>query len=467
MGYEKIKAYIHSVCHQIHWKKAHAMVAKELENHILDQRDAYMAKGMEETTALDKAIAQMGDPIIVGTQLDHTHRPQNQWGMMGLAVAILGLGFLLRMFFMAEGKTLDPIFNQVILLVIGIGVMFATYCIDFSLLGRHPYLVYCPLLAISGAAFLLYPFVQGRDIFLVSTPFISYLPLLFPLAFAVIVYDMKGKGYWGVCLCGFALVLFAGIALLIPTASGFLLFVLTAFWFLGIGILKNWFALPKRSSYGFLGVPVGIIALLPALSLFTNNYRWTRLQGILHWELDASGAGYVQMATRTALAHAKLFGKGSIPDDYAGFVLQMPKIDTDFFLTYLIYHVGWIAFALVMVVLAIFVVQGYKRCLQQKSQLGLFISTAIMLTFTWQIIGYVAYNLGFQLFAPISLPLISYGNAAMVLNLGLLGLMFSVFRNGDTVEDKNFWTYPKKKRVIWQDGKLIISMAKKNMDYHI
>lgn len=70
----KIREYLNDVCNQIRWKKAHYIICEELENHIIDQKAAFVQMGMDEETATDKAIKEMGDPILVGSELDQTHR---------------------------------------------------------------------------------------------------------------------------------------------------------------------------------------------------------------------------------------------------------------------------------------------------------------------------------------------------------------------------------------------------------
>jgi len=114
-----------------------------------------------------------------------------------------------------------------------------------------------------------------------------------------------------------------------------------------------------------------------------------------------------------------------------------------------------------MGVLLFFIIKGFILCFKQKSRLGLFVSISIMLTFTMQVIGYVIANLGFQFTAPISLPLISYGKIATIINLSLIGIMLSVFRTGDIVKDKNANIIRNDSFITWNDGKLIISFGRK------
>ena len=69
-----------------------------------------------------------------------------------------------------------------------------------------------------------------------------------------------------------------------------------------------------------------------------------------------------------------------------------------------------------------------------------------------QVIIYVAANLGFQLVAPISLPLISYGKIPQTcINLLQIGLMLSVFRTGNIVRDKSIKGFRKDGRITWID----------------
>ena len=86
------ETYTKKVCEQIRWKKARPAVAKEMENHLIDQRDAYIAAGDDASAATEKALLQMGDPVSVGAALDNTHKPAPQWGMLALVLALFLLG---------------------------------------------------------------------------------------------------------------------------------------------------------------------------------------------------------------------------------------------------------------------------------------------------------------------------------------------------------------------------------------
>ncbi len=74
MACSTIQEYLTAVEEQIRWKRARPVVTQELKRHLKDQRDAF-------AEAERLAVAEMGDPVSVGTELDHTHRLRSSWGI--------------------------------------------------------------------------------------------------------------------------------------------------------------------------------------------------------------------------------------------------------------------------------------------------------------------------------------------------------------------------------------------------
>jgi len=70
--------------------------------------------------------------------------------------------------------------------------------------------------------------------------------------------------------------------------------------------------------------------------------------------------------------------------------------------------------------------------LLNKRALGTLVSLSIMLTFILQAIIYVISNLGYGIFPVLSLPLISYGKTALIINSSLINRIYAFgFRTGD------------------------------------
>ena len=92
----KITAYLEAVGQQIRWKRAQAPVLEELNNHITDQKNAFIHEGLNEQLATDKSIAEMGDPMVVGEQLDRAHRPRPDWPLLIMTAPMLLLGLAIQ-----------------------------------------------------------------------------------------------------------------------------------------------------------------------------------------------------------------------------------------------------------------------------------------------------------------------------------------------------------------------------------
>lgn len=107
----------------------------------------------------------------------------------------------------------------------------------------------------------------------------------------------------------------------------------------------------------------------------------------------------------------------------------------------------------------VFIIKGYSLSLKQTSMLGRLVSLAVLLSITYETICYITWNLGFRLIQPISLPLISYGNVGLIVNLFLIGIMLSVFRSDSIVTDYRM-RQSNGKFIRWNKGCLTIDFRK-------
>lgn len=463
---EKLKEYANTVCSQIRWKKAHDTVAEEIRNHLTDQRDAYIQEGIGEEEAIDRAITDMGDPVGVGTQLDRIHRPKPQWGMLVLTLAMVLLGIILQMLIQQDMEnryrdpfTLSMVGYQLRFALYGMIVLAIAYFADFSFIGKYPMASYLVLPLLFGIAFYTSPVIEG------AVYYASFCPLLFPVAFSGIVYAMRGKGYRGIAVCVAACFFPALFAGQVPTLAGTVLIIVSGVLILGFAISKNWFLSNPLQSYLWAYLPLLVASALFAFVLLRTPYALRRIQAFLHPEQDPYGLGYVATVIQSLLDNAKLLGGGALPQRYAASQsFPLPAIHTDFLLTYIIYRLGWLAFGLIVALLLVFITWSFRQCLKQRSLLGQLVSGSVLLTFTFQAVHYIGYNLGFVLLGPLSLPLLSYGRAGIVVNMGLIGLMLSVFRNGSVARDRPAPASVRQPFISWREHKLIIDFGRRTGD---
>ena len=424
--HDKISAYVTVVCGQIRWKKAHARVAEEMKDHIADQRDSFVVKGMDEGEATDRAIAETGDAAMIGVQLDRVHRPKPQWGMLAATAVLLLLGLIVQnMIFGGEGTVGIPA-RRLVFTVLGIVCMLGAYFVDYSILAKFPKTACLSVTALVIATIYFSPHIHGASLH----P--QHIALMFPLVFAALVFAARRKRYKGIVMCQLIYFAIACVLLAAPTKSGFWVFFISAFALLIAAVWKNWFGVKKLS--GFLSVTLPAAGFAIVLVATAGSYVVDRFLSGIDPSRDPEGAGYMGAMIRSMIGGAKWLGQGHIPEQYTHTSIYAgDAFRADMLLTGLISFYGWIAFAVVVAVLFFFVIRGFMLCHRQKSDLGFFVSFSVLMTLVLQAALYVVNNLGFLLISPISLPLISSGNAAMVINLLLVGFMLSAFRAGGTL----------------------------------
>jgi cell division protein FtsW (lipid II flippase) len=453
---DRIKSYLETVRRQIRWKRAHLLVLEEIKNHIIDQREAFLKEGFDEETATDRAISEMGDPIAIGEQLDRIHRPRPDWTLLALTASMLLLGLFIQ-YYISPGilNGVESYNRQIIWAGIAAAVMVVTYFIDFTVVGKYPAAIFAALCAAAIASNIFGDRVNGMGVNTV------YILLMFPASFAGFVYGMRNKGYLGLILCGAAFIIPAYIAVVTPSITVLFLLCVSCLVILTAATLKGWFNVRKLSAMLIIYIPVTIVLSVPLFLMKGEGYLSKRIQIAFNPSLEPEGAGYIGALIQKLISNSRFIGAGSPLDGYEGYGISriLPGANTDFLLTHLVYVFGWVALAGIFAVLAFFIIRTAMLCRRQKSVLGYLLSLSVILTFAVQCAVYVASNLGLLLLSPLSLPLISHGGRALVINMGLIGILLSVFRNGDYVKDKALMETGRHGRFIRYDsGRIIIDL---------
>jgi cell division protein FtsW (lipid II flippase) len=453
---DEIKRYSATVCEQIRWKKAHSGIAQEIEDHLCDQRDYYLAEGVEEETATQKAILQMGDAVHVGTLLDKTHKPKPQWLLILLTFSLMLVGTGVRYFIDVSEASLVKF--SMVPFIIAMAIFLAAYFLDFTALGKYPKICYFLVLLLSMAGITVGPEVNGRAWFFFAGfgMNLSYLALIFPLIYSLFIYAMRSKGTRGILLCGAAYIPYAFILLLVPSTTGFVLYTFSSLILLLTAMRKGWFGGGKRQGLLMVLVPSAVSVISVIFLFLLQPYRFERLKILLDPASDPRG--YQTVMIRELMSGAVFAGRGIIPQQYGGDVLSLSWFDTDLVLTALTHKYGWIVFIGIAFLFIAFSALGFKYVSRQRSVLGLMVSLPILLVFVTQVILYMATNLGYGLLTALSLPLVSYGKAALFLNAGLIGVMLSVFRTGEVIRDGCQPNVKDSSFISYEDGKLIINL---------
>lgn len=460
--------YAEKVCEQIRWKKAHPAVAQEIEDHLTDQKNAYLAAGDSESIAEEKALLQMGDPVSVGAALDQTHKPAPQWGIIGLVLLLFVLGGIIQVLLL---KTI-PVGNDAlatrsaqvlfVFLPLSLATFVGMYFLDFSFFGKHPYVLPLGLLMVDLAAHLFGVFYGGKKWLTLGSFALSplALSLLFPLAFCGLFYRLRSQGRKGYLISGVLAAVFCLFLSYCHTFSGVVTFVFSAGILMLIAAKKEWFGKKNQTILLllFLLAVVCLIVLLMFYAPFRYQFAF-RARTIFLPNSDVAGDGYVPAQLRAAISHSVFLGKGKDIVGISPILIEIPgMLRSDYLLTYLTYHYGWAVSGGLVLLLAVFLGLGFRKALKQKSIFGQMVSLTILCTFTAEILLYIPANLGIWLIAPIALPFLSYGATALLINMALAGVLLSVFRTGEVYRDTApHPIFSDSKFIQWADGKLTIT----------
>lgn len=435
---EQFQDYARLVSSQLRWAQARPQVEREMLTHLCDQREALIRAGLEPEAATAESLRQSGDPVTIGGELDRVHRPRTPWSLFVLTGVLLLAGLALRLWlgFSYEEMGLTPIVvagsrpmaSTVIALLLGGGCLLGAYFLDFSLIGRHPLLVYLGL--------LLLALVPNFGLISGFGHSLLYSPPLYPLAYAALLYYLRGRGYLGVCLALLGMLPPLACSLLVAPAAGLALFCPAALVLLLTAVAKGWFGVNRWRSLALVAAAALAGAALMACYLLTWPYIWERIiVAAFLPQLYPWNEGFLALTIRDLIAGAQWLGPSQWPVSAASAVAYY--FDSELMLTWLIHSRGWLVFALLMAVFAAFFYCGFRLCGRQRNILGLLTSLSVLLGLALQTLFYVSANLGWPLVNSFALPLVSDGNNALVVNMALIGVMLSAFRSGSLVKDSH------------------------------
>lgn len=413
MAREVLADYLTAVGAQIRWQRARAPLLRELSDHITDQAADYRADGLEEAHALDRAVAEMGDPETVGRDLDRLHRPKNRWG---LALAVLLLAFaglyLQFMIYQVTGQGVFDVYaRQASWLPVSLVLLCALWFFDCSLLLRGHRAAQLMAGLFLGALLLTNPDFRFWGL---------YLILLLPLPYAALLCRFRNAGTSALLLFGLAAWVLPLPALLRPSAAAYLLSGSTMTLVLLAAAGLGWFAGKRRKNFLLSLLPTLLGLGVLFLSGLQKGYFLRRLSGFLHPELDPNGVGYLYLHLR----------QGTLAD-----LRDNVLSSTDLMLAFLAQWKGEWVFPLSAVLLALAALLLLGRVWKLRSRTGKLLALSALLPLLLQVGLYILYNLGYSLFAPLSLPFLSYGAGYLLLNCLLVGFLLSVFRMDALLRD--------------------------------
>lgn len=422
---EEENSYLESVVEEIRCKRARKIVRKELKEHIKDQQEAFIKKGKEDKEAMQLAIKEMGDPKLVGEQLDKIHRPKTEYGIILLAIALSVFGIIVqsKIFPGIENEYITERYlgRTILYNIIGVMTMLVFFFVDYRLIAKYTgwcytaYVIFAVLLSLNNKSYHM--MLIGANLL-----WTLYTPI-----FAGILYRLRNQkvaGYFkaiGMLLLN-TIIVFAifgigssSVWFMVQMACGITLLVAT---------LSGHFGLTTKGKVGVLvGTAVPCIALIPITLLNMQEYQYYRLYAILHPFDFEYGVAYT-------LVNAKRIVNGAVQGANMGndICKLLPSAYSDYVITSTFGYFGMAVAVLVMVGIVLLLARCLYVISKQANPFGFILGVAVCSLMIIKSLIYILVNLGLFPGTTVDLPFLSFGRNTTILNYMFLGLILSIYR---------------------------------------
>ena len=412
----KRKYFLDAVRLQMKSEKAKKYIVKELDHHIASEKAYWLKKGLIDSEAEEKAVQQMGSPLLLGQQLNKIHRPKVDWWLLIIVSIIISLGFLPLLQDSFQTDTLVMI-KKTMMTIIGLCFIIGLMFLDYTKLRKYGWLFYGVALFIQ---FYLFFFVEtlvnGSPILMLGPLSIEdtiCLPF-FWIGFACLLSNEKQTVSKTILLFAIPYILY----LLLYNDHNALIYsvmVVVMIWINAKGYRKRIKIL----------APISIILLgsLIYIWLFAENIH-NRLMGYSKPEQFTSDEGYFYLIIKQQLQHLNWFGKSDMQ-------LFLYEGHTDFVFLNLLAQYGLVLSFFIILILLLLISRLIAVSNMMKDSFGKLLTIGGIALITIELIYNIGMNFGYLPLAGMPLPFISYGLMPTLIHAIVIGVVLSAYRQKD------------------------------------
>lgn len=430
----QIREYIDNVCDQIRYKPIRNEIAEELTNHLEECKENYIQDGMKENEAEIKAVKQMGDAEKVGKQLNKIHRPKLDVKLLLIIGIVLFFSILVALTRanslncdivelngMSNYETEQTQMSKYFIgLLLGVGSSILIYFFDYRKLNKISNYLY---IGATLSLLLLSSVTLALPLYVLS--FIGFLQETDGESKQIKGIKINLKLLKLLILSILSLVFFT----VIPSLATGLILAIT---YLIISIVKLVMSNNKKGLAILLCLVVSI-SLLGVIGICTNEHIITRLKSSYYPESDPLGYGYIGVNQQKIIDSAKTFGTAHNTSD----AIKIFDEGTNYAVISILAHYGWIVTGIMLLAVILLNVKLIINAVKIKDTYGKLIIIGIASLFILQTVFNILMNFNLGAKADFNIPLISYGNINLVINMMTLALVLSIYRRKDIIINDN------------------------------
>lgn len=360
------------------------------------------------------------------------------YSLLAVVAALMGYGVTVIFFATRNDIQGRPGYYSSLQLLygaVGLAILIGLSLVDYERYRNWQWLLYASVIVSIVAVFIFGRATRG-SLRWIELPFFNFQPselalVILTVCLAAFLTDrLQDLGMWRVTLLALAYIAIpAGLVFAQPdlgTTTVFVVLVLASLLFFG----TPW------KHFGVIAgalITFSILALkvLPLMGLsVVHDYQMERLLVFLNPDRAPQGAGYNVRQSMIAVGSGALRGRG---DQATQTTLDfLPEHHTDFIFAVIGERYGFLGGALLLALFVFLVWRALRIATLSRDLYGSIIAGAIAAMFLFEVFVNVGMTIGIMPVVGIPLPFISYGGAALITNLMMIGLLESIHLRGQS-----------------------------------
>ena len=356
------------------------------------------------------------------------------WGLLGLALVLGGLGLLTLYSVVTADPTVGQktlYYKQLTWLCGGLFLMAAAFLFNYKLLDRYAFVVYIISVLLLIAVLLIGKVGGGSKRWLALGP-ISIQPSEFVKLAVIVVlarYYSKNAYTRGFTLrdliTPLVLVLIPAVLIVRQPDLGTALLI-----FIIAGSMTLFVKIERRSL--LLLFTSGIIAV-PMVWFVLKEYQKRRIMTFLDPDRDPLGAGYHIIQSKIAIGSGMFTGKGYLKGTQNALSF-LPEQHTDFVFSVFAEEWGFAGSAIMVLIFLLLIIWGLNVAYGCRDPFGTIMAVGISAMIFWQVFVNIGMVMGLLPVVGVTLPFISYGGSSIVTMMIAIGLLINVSMRRFTIE---------------------------------
>lgn len=137
----EINKYLKKISQEIKYKPIQEEIVSEIESHINEKKEDFLRSGYTDKEAEIKAIKEMGEPNIIGKELNKIHKPKFNFWLFSILV-ILSICGILTSLFKYQDTRVGYLGNTILYMSLSILIGIAVYFFDYKKIQKFSNIIY-------------------------------------------------------------------------------------------------------------------------------------------------------------------------------------------------------------------------------------------------------------------------------------------------------------------------------------